>query len=112
MGTGWVRVRLLTTRLSTDPASDGYFDAISLRSLRTPVLSVGDTAVIEGDTGTTIAEFPVVLSCALPDGVSFTYATSDGTALAGLDYQASSGTVIIPAGTASALVPVPEIGYS
>ena len=53
-----------------------------------PVLSVGDTAVLEGQSGTTNAVFPIILS--QPSGrlVSVTCTTSNGTAQAGSDFTA------------------------
>ena len=36
-GTGWIRVRLLATAFTAGD-NDGYFDALSLRSLRTSTL--------------------------------------------------------------------------
>ena len=44
VGTGWVRVRLIATRFA-GADNDGYFDALSLRSLRTPTLQVDDVTV-------------------------------------------------------------------
>ena len=46
--------------------------------------------------------FTVSLSAPTFNQVSVSYSTSDGTALAGSDYQAVSGTVIIPAGSITA----------
>jgi uncharacterized repeat protein (TIGR01451 family) len=50
----------------------------------TPVLSVNDVSVAEGNAGTATATFTVSLSAAAgPGGVSFDVATQDGTATAG-----------------------------
>lgn len=58
-----------------------------------PVLSIEDVAVTEGNSGTARATFVLNLSEDSTDTVSVRYATADGTATAGSDYLASSGTV-------------------
>lgn len=63
-----------------------------------PQMSVDDLTITEGDSGTQWAVFTVNLSEATTQEVSLTYATEDGTATAGEDYTASSGTLIIAAG--------------
>ena len=52
-----------------------------------PRLSVADVTVAEGDAGTPSAMFTVSLSNAIGDAVTVDYATADGTATAGSDYQ-------------------------
>lgn len=59
-----------------------------------PALSVSDTKVHEGDP----AYFKVSLDKPAPDVVTFRYATSDGTADAGQDYDATSGVKSIDKG--------------
>jgi hypothetical protein len=75
-----------------------------------PSLSIDDVTVVEGDSGTTDAVFTVSLSSVSSFDASVAYATADGTALAGLDYTATSGTLTIPAGTSSATLTVPVLG--
>jgi hypothetical protein len=70
-----------------------------------PTLAVGDASVSEGNSGATLA-FPVTLSRAFARDVTVHYATSNGTATVGSDYQAKSGTLTIPAGATSANVSV------
>lgn len=63
-----------------------------------PGLSVNDVAAVEGTT----AVFTVTLSPINPSQtVTVNYATADGTAVAGIDYQATSGTLTFPPGTAT-----------
>ncbi|KAA1418893.1 hypothetical protein F0U44_10470 [Nocardioides humilatus] len=72
-----------------------------------PVLTIGDTAVVEGSTGARTARFTVTLSATSATQVTAHYATLDGTATTGgADYTAASGTVTIPAGALSATVNV------
>lgn len=59
-----------------------------------PSLSISDVEVLEGNTGTKNVEFKVTLSNASSQTVSVKFAAADGTAEAGSDYQAVSGTLI------------------
>ena len=72
------------------------------------ILSVsGGGEVAEGDSGTTArASFTVTLSPARRQAVSVSYATSDGTAEAGSDYESASGTVTFSPGETSKTVTV------
>jgi uncharacterized protein len=72
-----------------------------------PLLAVNDLSVLEGDTGTITMNFSVSLSApAGVGGVSFTYATADGTATAGSDYVSASGMATIAEGATSTTVTV------
>jgi hypothetical protein len=66
--------------------------------------------VTEGNVGTTTAIFTVTLSPASGQTATVNYATADGTATAGLDYVAGSGTVTFPPGSTSQPVSVSVIG--
>jgi hypothetical protein len=65
---------------------------------QTPSISVRDAIVVEGNSGTTQATFVVALSGPSSQSVSCSFATSNGTATAGSDYTATSGTVTFAAG--------------
>jgi hypothetical protein len=71
-----------------------------------PNLSINDMAVTERNTGTVAATFTVTLSAASSEAVTVYYATANGTATAGSDYQAASGTLTIPAGQTSGTITV------
>src|SRR5262249_596963 len=58
-----------------------------------PTLTVSDVVVSEGNTGTKTATFNVNLSAASGQTITVAYATADGTASAGSDYVAKSGTL-------------------
>ncbi|NYH46482.1 UNVERIFIED_ORG: uncharacterized protein YhjY with autotransporter beta-barrel domain [Xanthomonas campestris] len=64
-----------------------------------PSLSIDDVSVNEGNSGTTTATFTVSLSAASGQTVSVNYATANGTATAGSDYVARSGTLTFTPGT-------------
>jgi Calx-beta domain len=63
-----------------------------------PTLGINDVSVNEGNAGTTTMTFTVTLSAAAASAVTVNYATADGTAAAGTDYAASSGTLTFSAG--------------
>jgi len=63
-----------------------------------PSLRVADIRVARPAAGTTTARFAAILSRTHDHDVSFHWATQNGTAQAGPDYVANSGTVTIPTG--------------
>jgi glucose/arabinose dehydrogenase len=67
-------------------------------------VSIGDRTVSESAG---VATFTVTLSTAVGQPVTVQYATGGGTAAAGADYTAASGTVTFPPGFASRTVNVP-----
>lgn len=72
-----------------------------------PGLSVSDLSVVEGHTGTKNLTFTLTLSEASGQTVTVQYATADGTATAGEDYQPRSGSVSFSPGANSRIVTVP-----
>jgi hypothetical protein len=58
-----------------------------------PALRIGDVQVAEGNGGTTAATFTVSLSAASSQPVTVTFATANGSAVSGVDYASSSGTL-------------------
>src|SRR5205823_14917281 len=66
-----------------------------------PRASVNDVTVTEGNTGSVNATFTVTLSALSDADVTVHYATANDTALAGSDYAAKSGDVIVPHGQIS-----------
>ena len=63
-----------------------------------PTVAIADTSVAEGDSGTVAAAFTVTLSKASTSAVTVAFATRDGTATAGSDYVAASGTITFAPG--------------
>jgi probable HAF family extracellular repeat protein len=63
-----------------------------------PGITIFDISVTEGNSGTQTAFFYVRLSFESTSDVTINFATADGTATAGSDYDAKSGTLTIPAG--------------
>ena len=75
-----------------------------------PSVSIGDTSVTEGDSGSTAATLTVSLSAASGKTVTVDYATLAGTATAGSDFTAKSGTVTFAPGETSQSVSVDVLG--
>jgi hypothetical protein len=73
-------------------------------------LSVTDTSVVEGNSGLTACTFIVRLSAPALDTIVVQYATVDGTATAGVDYVAASGSLTFARGQISKTVTVNVIG--
>jgi uncharacterized protein (TIGR03437 family) len=76
-----------------------------------PDITINDVSVSEGNTGTKTVDFTVSLSA--PNNsqtVTVNYATADGTATAGLDYQSTSGSVTFNPGETSKPITVTIIG--
>jgi len=69
-----------------------------------PTLSIADASVMQSNSATTELAFTVSLSAASMTPVTVAYATSDGTATAGSDYTAATGTLTFAAGQTSQVV--------
>ncbi len=69
----------------------------------------GGSATVTSSSSTTL-NFPVVRSGEPSFDAFLQYQTLDGTAVAGTNYTAASGSVVIPAGTSSATIPVTILG--
>jgi len=71
-----------------------------------PQISISDVTVAEGNTGTVNATFAVTLTNPSSSTITVNYGTADGTALAGIDYNALSGTLTYTPGQTSKTVAV------
>ena len=76
-----------------------------------PELSIADSELTEGAADGTM-RFAVQLDPASGRTVTVQYATADGTATAGADYTAESGTLTFHAGTTTATIDVPILDDS
>ncbi len=76
----------------------------------TPSLSVAPATVTVGTSGTGTLAFTVTLSAPQASAVTVHYATANGTAVAGTNYTATSGTLTIAAGSTNGTVDVPVVG--
>src|SRR5262249_6761231 len=76
-----------------------------------PILSLTGASVPEGNGGSTNqAAFTARLSAISGQTVSVHYATSNGTAQAGIDYVAVSGDLIFAPGVTNQIITVPMLG--
>ncbi|HZH27896.1 MAG TPA: Calx-beta domain-containing protein [Azospirillaceae bacterium] len=92
---------------------EGVATILNDESVATPVppaIAVSDVSVVEGASGTRQALFTVRLDKAATGPVTVAYATQDGTALAGSDYQAATGSLTFAAGETSKTVAINILG--
>jgi hypothetical protein len=75
-----------------------------------PVMIIGDRTITEGHNGTLLLNFTVSLNTASEKAISVKYETANGTAIAGSDYTATSGTITFAPGETTKTVSVQIIG--
>ena len=75
-----------------------------------PSISVADASVVEGDSGTVLAQFLVSLSAPSEQVVTIAFATAGQSATAGADYTETAGTLTFQPGQTSQTVLVPVAG--
>jgi aryl-phospho-beta-D-glucosidase BglC (GH1 family) len=75
-----------------------------------PTVSLDDVKITEGNSGTKSLAFTVVLSTAATTAISVAYSTVDGTAKAGSDYMAASGTLTFAPGETRKTISVTLLG--
>jgi uncharacterized repeat protein (TIGR01451 family) len=112
MAISWVRhatrISIGTVVLAASALAPGA--AFAAPTVSGPFVSINDIAVSEGDSGTTNAVFTVKLSKASGKISTVDFSTADGSARAGLDYQAKAGTVTFNKRETSKTIQVPIIG--
>jgi hypothetical protein len=75
-----------------------------------PKITIHDTSIVEGDSGTRYMEFELSLSGTSSRTISVNFATADGSALAPGSYAARNGILVFPAGTSTQCVAVVVCG--
>jgi hypothetical protein len=83
---------------------------LSIQDNELPTLSISDVSQAEGNSGTTAFTFTVTSSNSINNNVNVNYATTDGSATAGSDYQTTNGNLTIPAGQTSKTITVNVTG--
>ena len=111
---GLMKAQMLPTVGSPNrtAAEQARLDAVAaaLPSVCTPVsppqISIGDQSLGEGNSGSRLMVFAATLSAASNCPVSVSYATANGTATAGSDYDPATGFLLFPVGSTSQNVSV------
>lgn len=104
-------VRLSGPQNATLADADGFGTILdSGGTAALPSISIGDVTVTETDSGTAMALFTVQLSAPSSQTITVAYSTLDGTALAGLDYLATSGVLTFAPGVTTRTVAVAIVG--
>ncbi|WP_197997525.1 glycosyl hydrolase family 8 [Gimesia panareensis] len=75
-----------------------------------PELAINEVTVTEGDSGSTQAVFSVSLDQPTTETVTVQFHTQDGTAVAGMDYLATSGQLVFQPGETEKTITVLVIG--
>jgi hypothetical protein len=91
-------------------ALGAHLHTVTIQNDDLPALAIGDTAVTEGNAGVTNAVFTVTLTPAAVGGVSASYTTANGSATAGTDYTAKTGTVSFAPGVTTQTLSVAVLG--
>ena len=100
-----------TAALAGRTATGGRLDVAAALSVAPPVaVAISGGGVVEGNAGTTQIAFVVTLAEAASSTVTVGYATANGTATAGSDYVAASGTLSFAPGETSRTILVDVIG--
>jgi FG-GAP-like repeat/Calx-beta domain/MBG domain (YGX type) len=86
------------------------FETLEGRIAPASLISITNSSIAEGDSGSVEMNFTVTRAGDLGPAVTVAYTTSDGTAKAGTDYTATSSNVTIPAGKTTATIAVPVTG--
>jgi uncharacterized repeat protein (TIGR01451 family) len=94
----------------SSPSNASFSDSIGLATILNddpiPTISISDATLAEGNVGSTTAVFTVSLSAPCGLLVTVSYGTANGTATAGSDYLATSGSLSIPPGVSSTNIAV------
>ncbi len=91
-------ITVRVTDNGSPPLSDAKTFTIHVNTgIKPPALRISDVTLTEGNAGTKAATFTVSLSAAALFPVTVKYATANGTAAAGSDYTAASGTLTFAA---------------
>jgi hypothetical protein len=101
----------MTNIIAKDAGTVGKWQTLIAGAQTTaPAVSIANATVAEGNSGTTSAAFAVTLSKASTKTVTVGYSTANGTATAGSDYTATSGTLTFAPGVTTQKVNVAVTG--
>ncbi len=110
-------ILILLTGFKKNPEHQTFLSAKSMNTNscassfpELPEIVIPDITVIQGDKGQTPAEIMVCLSRAASEPVTVEYSTENGTAIAGVDYVATSGSIRFEPGEIAKWITVSIIG--
>ncbi|MFM6201514.1 MAG: Calx-beta domain-containing protein, partial [Dolichospermum sp.] len=95
---------------TTDNTGLTFDKPLTINVLDTGVLSISDVSIGEGNSGITNAAFTVNLTDPFAGNVTVNYATVNGTAYSGYDFNATSGSLTFAPGETTKTVNVGVIG--
>jgi hypothetical protein len=110
---GWVQTSPSAPYALTLNVGDSWTD-INFGNYQLPVLTLNPKSqiLVEGLTNPQNAAYTVTLSKASSQTISVNYATTNGSATAGLDYTASNGTLTFNPGVTSQTITIPILNNS
>lgn len=98
-GQSQLQIRLMTTNAVSNDEWIGLDNiAVSSQPQTGSTVAIGNASITEGNFGTTVLTFEVTRGGDTSSDFTVDFATSNGTATAGSDYVATSGTVHFTAG--------------
>ncbi|CAN5630651.1 hypothetical protein BH09ACT7_BH09ACT7_60340 [soil metagenome] len=102
----------LSNIVAKDPTTIAKWQSLisNAQTPSVPTVSVANASASEGTSGATNVAFTVTLSKASTTAVTVKYVTANGTATAGQDYTAGSGTVTFAPGVTSQVITVAVLG--
>ena len=106
---GVVSNSAIVTRLEAD-AFNGNNVASAAVTVIVPTISISDTSIVEGNSGSSHATVAVSLNAPGNLPVTVSYTTMNGSAFAGSDYGATNGTIQFSPGETNKLIAVPVFG--
>jgi len=104
---GYSAITLTVTDPSTGLTASTIF---TIDAFYVSNVAIDNVSVTAGASGSSVVSFLVTSNQPLWSPISVAYATSNGTAIAGTNYTANSGTLTIPVGSTSASIPVTVLG--
>ncbi len=106
LGLSGHRLLVLTADSEGPPAFTVMDTEFNVLDPGTSVVAVSGVTITEGNAGETIAAFEATLSGPNAETITVDFTTSDGTAVAGSDYRAASGTVTFAPGETTKTITV------
>jgi len=99
----------IISRSGVDPDLDNNSRVTVTDVIPATTISINDTSIVEGDTGTTNATLAIGISAISTFPVTVAYTTVAGSATAGSDFTAKNGSVVFMPGMTNGLIEIPII---